>query len=110
MPLILKAHFLDLHLFISYDNASTKFYDKRDEFEFVIVNFIFRWCCSSLHILWSLYIYIHISHLIRFARASRHITEFNTCNKLLTEKLLKQGYQYHKLCKIFSNFTTDAMI
>ena len=24
--------------------------------------------------------------------------------KLLTQKLLKQGYQYHKLCKIFSKF------
>ena len=29
---------------------------------------------------------------------------FNTRNKLLTQKLLKQGYQYHKLRKTFSNF------
>ena len=29
---------------------------------------------------------------------------FNTCNKLLTQKLLKQGYWYHKLCKTFSKF------
>ena len=26
------------------------------------------------------------------------------CNKLLTQKLLKQGYQYHKLRKTFSKF------
>ena len=29
---------------------------------------------------------------------------FNTRNKLLTQKLLKQGYLYHKLRKIFSKF------
>ena len=27
-----------------------------------------------------------------------------SCNKLLTQKLLKQGYQYHKLHKTFSKF------
>ena len=35
-------------------------------------------------------------------RASNYVTDFNTRNKLLTQKLLKQGYQYHKLCKTFS--------
>ena len=44
------------------------------------------------------------SQLIRFARASSYVTDFNTRNKLLTQKLLKQGYPYHKLSKIFSNF------
>ena len=39
---------------------------------------------------------------IRFAGESSHVSDFNTRNKLLTPKLLKQGYQYHKLHKIFS--------
>ena len=43
-------------------------------------------------------------HPIRFARASSYVTGFNTPNKLLTQKLLKQGYQYHKLRKTFSKF------
>ena len=47
---------------------------------------------------------VYISQLIRFARASSHVAYFNTCNKLLTKKLLKQGYRYHKLRKIFSKF------
>ena len=47
---------------------------------------------------------VYISQLIRFARASSHVADFNTHNKLLTQKLLKQGYQYHKLCKTFSKF------
>ena len=45
-----------------------------------------------------------ISQLIRFARASIYVTDFNTRNKLLTQKLLKQGYRYHKLRKTFSKF------
>ena len=35
---------------------------------------------------------------------SSHVTDFNTRNKLLTAKLLNQGYRYHKLCKAFSKF------
>ena len=49
-------------------------------------------------------VYIYISQLIRFARASSHATDFNNRNKFLTAKLFKQGYQYHKLRKAFSKF------
>ena len=47
---------------------------------------------------------VYISQLIRFARASSYVADFNTRNKLLTQKLLKQGYRYHKLRKTFSKF------
>ena len=80
-----KAAFLDLHLSISNDIVSTKISDKRDDFDFEIVNF-------------------YISQLIRFARASSYVSDFNTRNKLLTQKLLKQGYRYNKLRKTFSKF------
>ena len=46
----------------------------------------------------------YISQLIRFARVSSHVAEFNAHNKSLTAKLLQQGYRYHKLRKTFSNF------
>ena len=36
-----KAAFLDLHLSISDDIVSTKINDKRDDFDFEIVNFLF---------------------------------------------------------------------
>ena len=42
---------------------------------------------------------VYISQLIRFAIASSYVDDFNTFNKLLTQKLLKQGYRYHKLRK-----------
>ena len=47
---------------------------------------------------------VFISQLIRLARASSHVTDFNNRNKFLTAKLLKQGYRYHKLRKAFSKF------
>ena len=33
-----------------------------------------------------------------------HVTDFNAQNKCLTDKLLQQGYRYHKLRKTFSKF------
>ena len=47
---------------------------------------------------------VYISQLIRFARVSSHVVDFNACNKSLTAKLLQQGYRYHKLRKTFSKF------
>ena len=95
-----KAAFLDLHLSISNDIVSTKIYDKRDDFDFEIVNFPFL----DGDVPHSTSYGVYISQLIPFARASSYIADFSTCNKLLTQKLLKQGYRYHKLCKTFSKF------
>ena len=47
---------------------------------------------------------VYISQLIRFARVSSHVDDFNTRNKVLTAKSLRQGYRYHKLRKVFSKF------
>ena len=47
---------------------------------------------------------VYISQLIQFARVSSHVDDFNTRNKVLTAKLLRQGYRYHKLRKAFSKF------
>ena len=46
----------------------------------------------------------YIFQLIRLARASSLVADFNTHNKLLTQKLLKLGYWYHKLRRTFSKF------
>ena len=45
-----------------------------------------------------------ISQLICFARASSHVDDFYTRNKLLTQKLVKQGYRYHNPPKTNSKF------
>ena len=86
-----EAAFLDLHLSISNDIVSTKIYDKRDDFDFEIVNFPFL----DGDVPRSTSYGVYISQLIHFARASNDVADFNTRNKLLTQKLLKQCYQYH---------------
>ena len=86
-----EAALLNLHLSISNDIVSTKIYDKRDDFDFEIVNFPFL----DVDVPRSTSYGVYISQHIRFARASSHVTDFNTRNKLLTQKLLKQGYWYH---------------
>ena len=45
-----------------------------------------------------------VSRLVRFARVSSHVDDFDARNKVLTAKLLRQGYRYHKLRKAFSKF------
>ena len=80
--------------------VSTKKYDKRDDFNFDIVNFPFLDGDVPQRPSYGVY----ISQLIRFARASSHVTDFNNRNKFLTAKLIKQGYRYLKLRKAFSKF------
>ena len=99
------ASFLDLHLSISDGFVKTKIFDKRDDFDFDIVNFPFldgdvprSTACG-----------VYISQLIRFARVSRHADDFNTRNKVLTAKLLRHidiinFIKYHILRKAFSKF------
>ena len=60
--------------------------------------------CSDGDVPRSTYYEVYISQLIRFARASSHVADINICNKLITQKLFKQGYMYHKLRITFSKF------
>ena len=51
-----------------------------------------------------------ISQLIIFANVCSHIEDFNARNKCLIAKLLKQGYRYHKLRKVFPRSIADTRI
>ena len=73
-----------LHLSISNDIVSTKICDKRDNFDFEIVNFPFL----DGDVPQSSSYGVFYSQLIRFAIASSYVTDFSTHNKLLTQKLL----------------------
>ena len=90
--------FLDLNLCISNGTVFTKIYYKRDDFD--IVNFPFLDGDVPLRTSYGVY----ISQLIRFARASPNLSDFNYRNKALTAGLLRQGYRYYKLRKAFSKF------
>ena len=83
-----EAPFLDLHLF-----QTDLFHLKFMIFDFDIVNFPFL----DGDVPRSTSYGVYISQLIRFARVSSHVVDFNARNKSLTAKLLQQGYRYHKL-------------
>ena len=84
-------------MYITNDIDSTKIYDKQDDFNFEIVNLPFL----DGDIPRSPSYGVYISQLIRFTKVCSHVDDFNNKNYFLTSKLLKEGYQYHKLCKIF---------
>ena len=96
----LSAPFLDLDLFINNGIVSSKIYDKRDDFDFSIVNYPHL----DGDVPRSTSYGVYISQLIRFARACTSVEDFHIRNQTITEKLLKQGYRYHKLRKTFSKF------
>ena len=82
------------------ENSFKIIYDKRDNFDFVIVNFPFLDGDVPRRTSYGVY----ISQLIRFARAFSNLSDFSYRNKALTAKLLRQGYRYFKLRVSFSKF------
>ena len=86
-----EASFLDLHLSISDGFVKTKIFDKRGDFDFDSVNFPFL----DGDVPRSTSYDVYISQLIRFARVSSNVDDFNTRCKVLTAKLLRQGYRYY---------------
>ena len=47
---------------------------------------------------------VYISQLVRYARICNNVSDFNERNAVITEKLLHQGYRFHKLLKTFTKF------
>ena len=96
-----SAAFFYLDLSIYNGKYSSKDYDRRDDFNFDIVNFPFL----DEDVYRSTSCGVYISQLIRFSRACSSIEDFNMRNnQIMTERLLKQVYRYHKLRKTFSKF------
>ena len=95
-----EALFMDLHLSTSGAFVKTLIYDKRDDFDFNIVNFPFL----DGDVPRSTSYGVYFSQHIRFARVSSHVDDLHTRNNVLTANLLRQGYRCHKLRKAFSKF------
>ena len=89
-----SVSFLDLHLEIDSDGRlRTKLYDKRDYFNFTIVNFPF--ICSNIPAAPAYGVYI--SQLIRCYTAYGSYQDFLDRRLLLTRKLLNQGFLLVKM-------------
>ena len=95
------ASYLDLYLqYDSNGKLSIRIYDKRDDFDFKIVNFPYMRSnipCSPAY-------GVFISQLIRYSRACTDYYDFLSRCVTLTEKLLIQGYARPRLIKTFKKF------
>ena len=89
-----------MNLSIANGRVSSKIYDKRDDFNFEIVNFLFL----DGDVPRSPSYGVYISQFIRFARVCSNVDDFNKRNILFTAKLFKQGYRYQIIRKAFSKF------
>ena len=92
-----EAPFLDLKLCISNGTVSTKIYDKRDDFNFDIVNFPFLDGDVPRRTSYGVY----ISQLIRFARASKILMTLTTVIKPVLPNFLGRAFVILKLVRLF---------
>ena len=79
---------------------STKSYDKRDDFNFKIINFPNM--CSNIPA--SPAYGVYISQLIRYARASSNYSDFLKRHLHLRNRLLDQGYKKIRLIRSLKKF------
>ena len=91
-------HLADYHDFtLITDNGgrlSTRLHDKRDDFDFHIVDFSFL----SSNIPPGSSCGVYISQLIRYAGCCSHYDDFRYCHKCLVDRLLSQaGYMVTRL-------------
>ena len=89
--------YLDIHTNGKY---STAVYDKRDDFNFKIVNFPYL----SYNIPSRPAYGVYISQLGRIGRICSDYLDFTLRHFKLTERLVHQGYRYSDLCRSFNKF------
>ena len=96
-----SAPFLDLYLeFDDSGQLSTNVYDKRDDFNFEIINFPNM--CSNIPAFPAYGVYI--SQLIHYARASSNYSDILKRHLHLRNRLLDQGYKTIRLIRSLKKF------
>ena len=92
--------YLDISISIRDGKYVTEVYDKRDHFNFDIVNYPFM--CSNIPAKPTYGVYL--SQLVRISRICDEFSSFVARHRLLTARLIKQGFWYDKLCITFKKF------
>ena len=95
-----KLSYLDLEINIVDSRFTTTVYDKRDGFNFHIVNFPYMDSNIPSKPAYGVY----ISQLVRIGRICDNYENFSTRHHHLTCRLVKQGFLYDKLISSFKKF------
>ena len=93
--------YLDIEIKIDCGKYITALYDKRDSFNFFIVNFPYM----SSNIPTKPTYGVYISQLIRISRICDDYSVFTLRHRTLTTRLIRQGFWYSKLCMAFKRFS-----
>ena len=92
-----------LNILLSIDidgKLAAQLYDKRNDFSFSIVNFPYSYSNIPSSPAYGAF----VSQLIRYARAFSAYDQFLNRGRLLTDKLLLQGFQQSRLKAAFRKF------
>ena len=100
-----KATFLDIEIKIIDKTFCTKLYDKRNDFNFNIVNFPFL--CGNIPRKQSYGVFT--SQLIRYSRVCSKYEDFLEASVTLVKKLLKQGYRKYLLKYYFNKMSSEYL-
>ena len=96
-----SVSFLDLYLeFDTSGHLHSRIYDKRDDFNFEIINFP----NLSSNIPTSPAYGVYISQLIRYSRACSCYSDFLQRHRCLSSKLISQGYKKERLVLYLKKF------
>ena len=102
-----SASFLDLYLeFDDSGQLGTKIYDKRDDFNFKIINFPNM--CSNIPA--SPAYGVYISQLIRYARASSNYSDFLKCHLHLRKGYWTRAIKRFALFDLLKSLYSDTKI
>ena len=93
--------YLDVLITINNGKYSTSVYDKRDSFQFDVINFPHL----SSNIPAKPAYGVYISQLVRIGRICSTFVQFKDRHYKLTKKLIRQGFRYSGLCMAFKKFT-----
>ena len=95
---VTKVSYLDISISICNGRYSTEVYDKRDSFNFDIINFPHM--CSNIPAKPTYGVYV--SQIIRIARICDNYCTFIERHHRLTSRLIKQGFWHSRLCRVFT--------
>ena len=82
-------------------------YDKRDDFNFKIVKFPFMDSNIYIYIPAKLAYGVYISQLVRIGCICERYEAFVKRHRMITSRLIHQGFHYTKLCDSFKKFSRE---
>ena len=95
-----KVSYLDLNIISENSRLTFSIYDKREDFDFEIVNFPYLDSCVPKKSAFGVF----FSQLIRYARLCSKFIDFKIKSKNLSKKLQNQGFLFKDLKKLTLRF------